>query len=215
MMKANITLGHHVSGDLENDKNQNSETVLWVQFTEGDTVAFHALYSRHVSDLLSYGIRLIGDADLVKDTIQDLFLDLWENRKSYTKVKKVRPYLFTILRRNIFNQAKQHGKFLSLVDSAPQSNTSVSPEDEIIVEEHSYLRNNQVQKAIQKLNKRQQELIHLRYYVQLSNREIAKITGLPYQKVTYGIRTALQILESVLGNKELYLLFVHSFKSAI
>lgn len=214
-MKANITLGHQVSGDLENDKHQNPETVLWTQFTAGDTTAFHTLYSQHINDLLSYGIRLIGDPDLVKDTIQDLFIELWENRKSYTKVQKVRPYLLTILRRHIFQRAKQHGKFLSLVDSDLQRHTSTSPEHEMITEEHSYLQNNQVQKAIQKLNKRQQELIHLRYYAQLNNKEIAKITGLPYQKVTYGIRTALQILESVLGNKELYLLLVHSFKSVV
>lgn len=214
-MKTNKPRAHQVSTDLDPGKNQNSEVVLWAQFTAGDTTAFQKLYARYINDLLSYGIRLVGDPDLVKDTIQDLFIELWENRKSYTNVQKVRPYLLTILRRRIFQYAKQHGKFLSLVDSDLHSRIATSPEHKMIVEEHAYLQNNRVQKAILKLNKRQQELIHLRYYVQLSNKEITKITGLPYQKVTYGIRTALQILESVLGDKEFYLLFVRGFKSVV
>src|SRR5690606_29678790 len=143
-MKANITLSHHVSGDLENDQISDSE--LWDRFIEGDTIAFHTLYSQHINDLLSYGIRLVGDADLVKDTIQDMFIELWESRQSYGTVKKIRPYLLTIMRRKIFKRIKENRTMLTLVDSNIELNTSSSPEHRIIDNENIYLRNNEVQK---------------------------------------------------------------------
>ncbi|MBC9795370.1 RNA polymerase sigma factor [Sinomicrobium weinanense] len=212
-MKAEFTLGHQVFGDLDH-KSQDPESILWNRFIEGNTTAFHTLYSQYINDLLSYGIRLVGDVDLVKDIIQDLFIELWENRQSYNKkVEKVGPYLLTIMRRKIFKKAKESGMMLTLVDSDFERDTTSSPEHEFIDNENTFLRNNEIQKAIQKLTKRHQELIHLRYYVQLSNKEIAKITGLSYTKVTYGLRTALQVLGSVLGKKEMYFLLVYRCKS--
>ncbi len=43
-------------------------------FIKGETAAFEEVYRRYYSLLYSYGIRMVGDRELVADTIQNLFV---------------------------------------------------------------------------------------------------------------------------------------------
>ena len=52
----------------------HGETKLWESFIKGETAAFEEVYRRYYSLLYSYGIRMVGDRELVADTIQNLFV---------------------------------------------------------------------------------------------------------------------------------------------
>ena len=54
----------------------HGETKLWESFIKGETAAFEEVYRRYYSLLYSYGIRMVGDRELVADTIQNLFVKL-------------------------------------------------------------------------------------------------------------------------------------------
>ena len=47
----------------------HGETKLWESFIKGETAAFEEVYRRYYSLLYSYGIRMVGDRELVADTI--------------------------------------------------------------------------------------------------------------------------------------------------
>ena len=49
----------------------HDETKLWESFIKGETAAFEEVYRRYYSLLYSYGIRMVGDRELVADTIQN------------------------------------------------------------------------------------------------------------------------------------------------
>lgn len=69
----------------------HGETKLWESFIKGETAAFEEVYRRYYSLLYSYGIRMVGDRELVADTIQNLFVKLILNCRNlhYTdNVKK-------------------------------------------------------------------------------------------------------------------------------
>jgi RNA polymerase sigma factor (sigma-70 family) len=53
---------------------------LWNEFRNGNAEAFGALIRVHYQDLFQYGTRFTKDEELVKDCLQDLFLELWTNR---------------------------------------------------------------------------------------------------------------------------------------
>ena len=43
----------------------HDETKLWESFIKGETAAFEEVYRRYYSLLYSYGIRMVGDRELV------------------------------------------------------------------------------------------------------------------------------------------------------
>ena len=68
----------------------HGETKLWESFIKGETAAFEEVYRRYYSLLYSYGIRMVGDRELVADTIQNLFVKLILNCRNlhYTEDRK-------------------------------------------------------------------------------------------------------------------------------
>lgn len=58
------------------------EVLLWLQFKNGDRDAFAALYQKFIIPLIAYGTRLCPDRELLKDQIQELFVELWNSREN-------------------------------------------------------------------------------------------------------------------------------------
>jgi hypothetical protein len=54
--------------------------VVWSRFKSGDKEAYTMLYNLHIDALYSYGTKLCKDTDTVKDSLQELFLELFLNR---------------------------------------------------------------------------------------------------------------------------------------
>ena len=52
---------------------------LWKQLLEGDRNAFSELFRKYYRPLLNYGLKLIPQEELVKDSIQELFFVIFGN----------------------------------------------------------------------------------------------------------------------------------------
>jgi DNA-directed RNA polymerase specialized sigma24 family protein len=55
--------------------------LIWESFKAGNKEAFAQLYNQYVQVLFRYGTKLCPFDDLVKDAIQEVFLDLYQNVK--------------------------------------------------------------------------------------------------------------------------------------
>lgn len=51
---------------------------IWLSFKQGNEDAFTELMELYYPSMLNYGLRFQNDRELVKDCIQDLFLELWK-----------------------------------------------------------------------------------------------------------------------------------------
>src|SRR5579872_3570080 len=78
----------------------------WKQTIEGDTHAFHSIHSALFTGLYNYALKLLQDNDLAGDAVQELFVKVWTKRKTIGPLRKVRPYFFTALRRQVLNQLR-------------------------------------------------------------------------------------------------------------
>ena len=77
---------------------------LWMQFLDGNEIAFSQLYCLFFDDLLTYGRRVGGDNEMVEDLIQDLFLKLYQKKITLEDNTRLRPFLFRALKNLIYNQ---------------------------------------------------------------------------------------------------------------
>jgi RNA polymerase sigma factor (sigma-70 family) len=186
----------------------------WSQFKDGDREAFAAIYQQHILQLITYGFRLCADQDLLKDQIQELFVELWQSRKNLAPTRSVKFYLFKALRYKLIRL--ERNRYLSQ-QSARIALTLDNPlqepiETSIIENESRTSRITSMREAIKTLSLRQQEAIQLRYYQGFTHDQIAELMDLNYQSVSNLLHRALSRLKEVYKIPATPLLFLGLLK---
>ena len=172
---------------------------LWVLFRAGDKAAFEQIIKANYQILYYYGTRFCRDDELIKDTLQDLFSSLWENRLGISNTLSVKNYLLKSLRRNLFrgiNRAKQTVQLNDLRFEAGFK--MVLPvETNVVLQERLTELSFKVREVLEKLSPRQQEIIYLRFYMDANLDEIAEIMDLNRQSVYNLLHESLKRFKSL------------------
>lgn len=154
----------------------------WKNFKEGDFSSLGNLFEKHYQELFYYGNKIVVLPDLVKDAIQDLFIDVWERRSKMTKVENIKAYLIISLRRDLIRKISKIRKE-SLSDQPLPLQFSFSPEDFLISSEQNKVHTRLLSKSMESLTERQREVILLRFYHNLEFHEISKVLEMNIQSV--------------------------------
>lgn len=169
---------------------------LWSAFKKGDQRAFEYIYQGHFVALVKYGFKITSDKNLIKDCIQDLFVELWEKRSNLTEVRSIRFYLLKSLRYKIVRNLELWND--GGVDPADCSIYEDDFESILVQNEDNSIQSRQLHLAISRLPKRQREAIQLRYFHSMSNEEVALIMGVNYQSACKFIYSALKSLRDIM-----------------
>jgi RNA polymerase sigma factor (sigma-70 family) len=132
--------------------------------------------------MFRYGIRFIKDEDFVQDCIQNIFFDLWTRRDKIGQTDAVKSYLFKSLRTRIFRD-KAKWKSLESIEDDYEFIVEFDVETTLIKEELSQEINHKLHLILDKLPKRQKEILYLRFYEGMEQEKIAEIMGLNPQSV--------------------------------
>ncbi len=159
------------------------EQELWESFVKGDESAFDALYRASFRNLYNYGMNLCHQADLVKDSIHDLYIDLWKYRTKPSRIQTIRAYQYKALRNIILKAQAQNGTLVE-VESAYHFSFDNSEETRLILQETQDGQMDKLQTALQLLTQKQREVIFLKFYDQLSYEDVAHVLGISI-KATY------------------------------
>jgi RNA polymerase sigma factor (sigma-70 family) len=172
-----------------------NEYILWKDFKTGNLAAYALIYRKYFFVLYNYGKKLSDDQELIKDCIQDLFIKIWDNRENLTDTTSIKYYLYTSLKRKLLDNLRSpHLK--NKVDEALGEFEMLQLEDGD--EDVSHWQKEKVLKALDKLSKQQQKLLHLKYYKNLSNKEISQELGITIQSVYNAVFKALQSIRKKL-----------------
>ena len=118
--------------------------------------------------LFQYGTRISKDHDLIKDCIQDLFLDFWERKEAYASITSPKSYLFQALRNNLVRKTK---KSKLQTDSETFNNLFsdyTDPETDLIYSETLDNTKSKMLQILNQLPNRQKEALYLKYYENLT-----------------------------------------------
>lgn len=182
---------------------ENKDIELWQAFKKGDRDAFAKLYTLFITDLLSYGYRVTSDRQLIRDSIQDIFLNLWQSRSNLSDTDSIRFYLYRSLRNKIIRNSEKSN--LTIIDSANLLDNiigALSIEDDIISTEQYSEELKRLKYAIEELPKRQQEIIQLRYYHNFTFEEIAELMQIKNQSVR-------NLLQKAINELRHHFMFIH------
>ena len=193
--------------ELRLRKDNSSDITLWNQLRSGDEEAFSSLFERYYSTLVNYGKTLMTGEDLVKDCVQDVFVDIWTYRYKLNEAIVVKAYLLSSVRKriarlhhreHIFSNIKQIDSLEFLFD--------FSIEDRLIADETTAKKVEQLNKSINQLSDRQKEAIYLRYHQGLSVEQVAEVLNLNYQSTKNLLHRAILQLRKDFPISALFLL---------
>ena len=169
---------------------------LWNAFKQGDRNAFGELFKRHYSLLYQYGLKICSDSEIAEDCIQELFVELWQN-KSHTPVRSVKAYLLTALKYKIFKMSRNVPP-KSFDEVNENTNFDISHENFMIAREEDHLKKDRVIGALQQLPSRQKEIIYLKIYQGLGYEEISEVMGINYQVTRNLFSQSIKSLRKIL-----------------
>lgn len=175
------------------------DTVLWNSLRIGNETAYEELYRRYFQVLFSYGKRLIKDEDVVKDAIQDLFVDIWRTHKNINQAQSVKFYLISSLRRKIHRSLKPDYLFGDYWENISEQFLPIHPsvEKDFTQIEEEYLNKERVNSWLIQLPERQNEALILRYFHNFEYAEIAQILDIKEQTARNLVQKAIILLRKM------------------
>jgi RNA polymerase sigma factor (sigma-70 family) len=171
-------------------------SVWWQQAMEGDSHAFGCLHRELFDGLYHYSLKLLGDSGLAGDAVQELFVKLWTKRESIGRLRRVKPYFFTAIRRQILNQLRNMHLRERIIGRIGEPDIDFSPEEIVVRTEDFLSLQKKISTLLNGLPKRQKEVIYLRYFEEMDYTQIAAIMGINYQSVLNLTQKALEKLRS-------------------
>lgn len=192
--------------------NEMTDIALWDLLIEGDQKALEILYQRYYSLLLNYGLKCNPDRELIKDCIQDLFINIYQNSHINSSNITVRSYLLRALRNNLTNKIISQKEVESLEDLSFRIPVNEDLFDQLFPKnDHDLLLARRLLKAISYLSSNQKTVLYLRYVKELSYKEIADIMSINVQSSMNLVNRTLAKLRVLMGEDEYFWGLGHLF----
>ena len=170
-----------------------NDVLIWQKFKSGDRAVFESMIRDHYRTLFDYGKKLLTDQDALTDCIHDLFTTLWGRREFLGTTDQIKPYLLKSLRNRIFKEKQRSNIFISLEDGDELFLSNEDIESRIISSEHTDETKKQIGYVLHTLTHRQQEIIYLKFYENLTNDQIATVLGITRPAVANLLHITLKL----------------------
>ncbi|MDX9882973.1 MAG: sigma-70 family RNA polymerase sigma factor [Prolixibacteraceae bacterium] len=171
------------------------DQIVWNSFREGNRDALEIIYEENYSSLFHYGLKFTSDDDTVKDLIQELFIELIDSGEKLSATDNIRFYLLKALRNKLLKQLAANPKQKNDHPDIAGFTLVESIENQLIKREMEETVRKRVIASVGKLSKKQQEIIYLRFYNDLSYQKIAELFGVKIQTVRNLMGRAIQSLK--------------------
>jgi RNA polymerase sigma factor (sigma-70 family) len=175
------------------------DAALLRRVAEGDEGAVKALYLRYGKACFALARRILDDAQLAEDVVQQVFLALWQGSGYDPSRGAISTWLLSVthhksvdaVRRESNRRRRTAGEQV-LVETAA---LGPGPDDEA----WASFRASRTRDSLRALPAEQREVLLLAYYGGYTQREIAELTGLPLGTVKSRTLAAMRKLREELG----------------
>jgi RNA polymerase sigma-70 factor (ECF subfamily) len=171
--------------------------------TQGDQDALGVLYERYSRAVYSFSLRIVGDAQVAEEILQEVFVRAWQQGGSFQSARgSLITWLLSITHNLSIDEVRRRKRRPQKADSEePELILASLPDESSDVEEEVWLSSLRVsiQEALQQLPAAQREAIELAYFQGLTQREIADTLGEPLGTIKTRMRLGMLKLREQLG----------------
>ena len=176
----------------------NDETLV-ARLQRRDQQALGELYDRYGRLTYALILRVVRDAGIAEDLVQETFLRVWNRVQGFDAQKgSIGPWLLAVARNRAIDYLRSTGgRERNALEFEETDHPALYTDMERDLLNSDQTR--RVKVAMQKLSPNQRQVIELAYFEGLSQTEMAEKMGQPLGTVKTWVRTALQTLRQELG----------------
>ena len=174
------------------------DTSLAARMQRRDPQALAELYDRYGRVTFSLIVRVVRDAGIAEDLVQETFLRVWNRVHGFDAQKgSLGPWLLAVARNRAIDYLRTAGgRDRQLREfEEPEPARYCDMEKDILSSDNA----RRVKSAVEKLSPQQRQVIELAYFEGLSQAEMAERMGQPLGTVKTWVRAALKNLREELG----------------
>lgn len=162
-------------------------------------MAYNEILNLHYASFYEYGLRMFGSSstELVEDTIQDFFVEIWTSRERLGEAKSIKAYLLSSFKRRLIKEKEKAKKFVANSDLSENYEFEVqfSVERKIIESETTSVNSKKLKILLNQLSGRQKEAIFLRFYQKMDYSDIAEVMKINNHSVVNLVSDGVRILK--------------------
>jgi RNA polymerase sigma-70 factor (ECF subfamily) len=170
----------------------SDEKTLILGLQKGSIPAFERIFSLYYKRIYNFCLHLYQSSDDARETVQRVFVALWEQRVQVDENKSLASYLYTITRYMAYQEFRQQVYKKAAFDHfiLNSFDFNESTKDEVLYNELlSFL-----ESVIERLPERQREIFKLSRFSGLTYRQIADQLNITENTVDTQIRRALEFV---------------------
>lgn len=173
------------------------EKDLLSRLKAGDKKSFEQIYRHYYGSLYIHAYNKLGDRELAKDVVHDLFTVIWNTKESITIDTSLTNYLYTCVRNRVFDiwaKERNREKYLNslVLDSTITQVNAVDQLQEKMLTE-------QIENTLKQLPPRVRQIFEMSRNQYLTYKEIANQLELSEHTVRGYIKEALRALRYRIG----------------
>ena len=171
------------------------ESTLVLRAANGDAAAWESLALAHQQAVFRLAYLLLGDADDAEDIAQETFLRAWKYLKRFDSTRPLRPWLLSIAANLSRNRRRSAGRYVSALMRAFRD----EPKAIALEEKNSQQTEaNELWRAVQQLDLPDQQIVYLRYFLDLPVSETADVLQIAEGTVKSRLSRALEKLRKII-----------------
>ena len=173
---------------------QNSniaEKKLLLELSQGSELAFTKIYNQYKDIVYSTALRITKSKTLSEETVQDIFLKIWQNRESLAEVEHFENYIYIISRNHLFNSIKKIARESNLALEVNSKDTGFIDTDTSIKDEQYNTILNQI---VEQLPPQQQKVYKMAKWDGMSHQKIGEDLGISTETVKKHMAQALKYI---------------------
>ena len=191
----------------------DSDDFLIKQFRKGNNKCFDQLLERYKQRVFSYIFQMVKDHDNTNDIFQEVFIKVIKSLKkdTYNHEGKLLSWILRIAHNQVIDYFRKNSK-MPIAGRSSNSNEDFDIFDHIKLEEKSVedvMIDQQITEdirlLIEELPKEQMEVVKMRYFLQMSFKDISEKTGVSINTSLGRMRYALINLRKLVDDKNLIL----------
>jgi len=163
----------------------------------GDKSEFEKLYRLFCQSLVLFTNKYVYDLDIAENIVQDVFVNIWQNRDRLDPTQNFKTYLYTSVKNRALNYTNRQG-----IERRYKEMIMINERDNHTPESQYNLREleTQVNKAVESLPEKRRIIFLLSRNDHLTYAEIADVLGVSVKTVENQMGKALKSLRSYLVN---------------
>lgn len=171
------------------------ESTLIRHAAKGDAAAWESLMRQHQEAIFRFAYLLLGDPDDAEDVAQESFLRAWKYLRRFDDSRPLKPWLLSITANLASNRRRSAGRYFAALVRAFRDEPTTSRIEEKSAQN---LEADELRSAVQRLSPDDQQIIYLRYFLDLSVNETAQVLQVAEGTVKSKLSRALEKLRNVI-----------------